>query len=65
MRILTEEDYNTGEFNLNTMERKQIIKCLKLCRGKKTAAATILNITERTIHNKIAVHTIGKHEYIN
>jgi DNA-binding NtrC family response regulator len=65
MRILQEEDYNTGEFNLNTMERNQIIKCLKICRGKKRAAATVLNITERTIHNKIAVHQIKEHEFIN
>ena len=65
MRILKEEDYNTGELNLNTMERKQIIKCLKLCKGNKRVSATVLDITERTIHNKIAVHQIEKHEYIN
>jgi DNA-binding NtrC family response regulator len=65
MKILKKEDYNTGELNLNTMERKQIIKCLKLCRGQKRAAATVLDITERTIHNKIEAHQIKKYEYIN
>jgi hypothetical protein len=38
MKIYKEKDYK-GEFNLLKMERGVMVKALKLCRGKRSAAA--------------------------
>ena len=65
MRVFKEQDYNTGELNWNTFERKHIVKVLKMCRGKKRIAALIMNINERTLYNKLIQHSIKKKEYIN
>jgi DNA-binding NtrC family response regulator len=65
MRILKEEDYNTGELNWNKFERSHIIRVVKKCRGKKITAAMILGITEKTFYNKIKQHSIQDKEFLN
>ena len=63
MKLFTQKDYNTGELNLFTMERKHIIKCLKICKGNKKSAALVMEINERTLFNKIIQHQINDNEY--
>lgn len=58
MKIYTPKDYNTGELNMLSMEKKHIQKVLKLCRGKRSATALVLGISERTLYNKLISHQI-------
>jgi len=65
MKIYTEKDYNTGELNILTMQRKHLIRVLKMCRGKKNATAHVIGVTPRTVSNMFIQHQIKDHEYIS
>lgn len=57
MRVFTEDDYK-GEFNLKVMERIYIKLALKKSKGHRKKAAKVLEITERTLHNKLIQHQL-------
>lgn len=65
MKTYTKNDYDTGELNLLKMERKHLLRVLKMCRGKKTAAAHIIQVTPKTLRNMYFQHQIKQNEYIN
>jgi DNA-binding NtrC family response regulator len=63
LTIYRESDYNTGELNLLTMEKRVIIKALKKTKGNKTEAANLLQINVKSIHNKVKQHSINVNLY--
>ena len=63
--IYTSKDYLTGEYNLLLMEKITIEKALKRTKGVKIDAAKLLEITPRTLSDKMKRHNIiYKHEEV-
>lgn len=52
------EDYLTGPLNLLLMEKSTIEKALKRTKGNQKKASELLQITERTLYNKMIKHQI-------
>lgn len=61
MHIFQPEDY-IGEFNLNALERRIIVRELTKTQ-MLTKASVLLKFSERTIDNKIKAHRIEKSEW--
>ena len=55
----TPDQYDTGDLNLLTMEKKLIIRVSKLMRHKRDLTAKVLGISERNLYFKIDRHDIG------